>query len=89
MTPASASLQIPDQVLAGELFPVIWEGPAHLNDYITIVPVDAAEGDWDEYVYPVENPALLRAPTEPGSYEVRYATGQSGKTLARVPVTVR
>ena len=89
VTPASASLQIPDQVLAGELFPVIWEGPAHLNDYITIVPVDAAEGEWNEYVYPVENPALLRAPAEPGSYEVRYATGQSGKTLARVPVTVR
>ena len=88
--PVSASLTVPDEVVAGESFTVDWSGPAHPDDYLTILPPDAEEGDWADHVY-VEGSGgtvTLRAPTRPGRWQVRYLSGQANATFARADFDV-
>lgn len=85
----TASLTLPAEVVAGATIEVEWEGPDNQGDFITIVPPDAPEGTWQTYAYTsYGNPVTLKAPEQPGDYEVRYATGQSAATLARATFTV-
>jgi len=89
VTAATATVSAPAEVPAGSLFEVAWTGPDNSGDYITVVPAGAPEGTWEEYEYTAHgNPAVMRAPGEPGRYEVRYATGAENRTLARATVTV-
>jgi Ca-activated chloride channel family protein len=86
---ATASLDGPAEVGAGSEFNVVWSGPANDRDYLTIVPEGAREGSYDSYQYTHSgSPATLTAPIEPGGYELRYVTGQGGRTLASAPITV-
>ena len=86
---ASARLEAPTDVAAGSSFDVEWSGPDNARDYLTIVPVGAAEGSYQSYAYTQRgSPGTLTAPMEPGEYEVRYVTGQANATLASVPVVV-
>ena len=91
VVPATASLSAPSEVAAGERFDVTWEGPGNSGDYITVAPAGSPEGTYLDYVYASGGGATvsLRAPDEPGQYEVRYVTGRQGHTLASFPVTVR
>ncbi|HEX7039050.1 MAG TPA: VWA domain-containing protein [Trueperaceae bacterium] len=91
VVPATASLSAPSEVAAGERFDVTWEGPGNSGDYITVAPAGSPEGTYLDYVYASGSGATvsLRAPDEPGQYEVRYVTGRQGHTLASFPVTVR
>jgi len=90
VTAVSASLEAPADVDAGERFEVAWEGPDNPRDYLTIVEAGAPEGTYASYQYTRDgSPATLAAPDEPGAYEVRYVTGEGGRTLASVPITVR
>ena len=88
--PVSASLTVPDEVVAGESFTVEWSGPAHPDDYLTILPPDAEEGDWADYVdvEGSDGAVTLRAPTRPGRWQVRYLSGQANATFARADFTV-
>ncbi len=90
LTEAVASVRAPAVVGPVEFFDVHWEGPDGESDYVTIVPVGTAEGDWG-YALNTSggNPLTLESPEEPGEYEVRYVTGGSGHTLATWPITVR
>lgn len=85
-----ASLAVPRNIVAGYEFDVEWSGPGQHGDYITIVKPDAPERSHREFVYTrgLDEPARLRAPLEPGDYEVRYALGGAHDVLARVPVSV-
>jgi len=86
---ASASLEAPAEVGAGSQFAVAWSGPDNDRDYLTIVEAGAREGAYTSYQYTRGgSPATLTAPDEPGTYEVRYVTGQGGNTLASEPITV-
>ena len=86
---ASARLDAPAEVAAGSAFAVAWSGPDHARDYLTIVPVGAAEGSYASYAYTSRgSPGSLTAPIQPGEYEIRYVTGQASATLASVPVVV-
>ncbi len=86
---ASATLEAPAEVAAGSAFEVAWSGPDNARDYLTIVPVGAAEGSYQSYAYTDRgSPGTLTAPIEPGAYEVRYVTGQASATLASLPVVV-
>jgi len=86
----TASLDAPEAVDAGADVQVAWTGPDNQRDYITIVEAGAAQGEYGNYTRTERgNPLTIRAPDEPGQYELRYNTGQSGETLAAVPVTVR
>ncbi|HEX7001695.1 MAG TPA: VWA domain-containing protein [Trueperaceae bacterium] len=87
--PVTATVAVPAEVVAGSEFEVTWTGPDNTGDYVTVVPVGASEGVYQDYEYTSNgSPASIRAPEEPGDYEVRYVTGQSGGTLATAPITV-
>jgi len=89
VTPNSATLQAPAEAIAGSTFPVTWKGPDNPHDYITVVAPTAIESAHGNYEYTAKgNPVKVLAPLAPGSYEVRYSTGQSHATLARVPIKV-
>ena len=85
----TASITAPASVAAGFRFSFTWQGPDNERDFITIVRADAAESTYDAYVYTQHgSPAELAAPEDPGSYEVRYLTGQTYAMLAKVPIEV-
>ncbi len=85
-----ASLDAPAQVDAGKAFAVDWQGPDHEGDYITIGPKDAPAKQNGAYAYTTDgNPASLKAPESAGQYQLRYRTGQSGRILARRPITLQ
>jgi Ca-activated chloride channel family protein len=86
----TASLEAPPVIGAGSDIEISWQGPDNRSDFITIVPVGEAEGKHGAYTYTRKgSPLTLKTPEEPGSYELRYVTGQSRKTLARLPIRVR
>lgn len=85
----SASLSAPATVVGGSEFAVRWTGPGNAHDYITVVPKGAREGEYGPYQYTARgNPVTLRAPLTAGEYELRYSTGQSSATVARVALQV-
>jgi Ca-activated chloride channel family protein len=89
VTEATATLEAPPAIGAGADIEIAWQGPDNRNDFITVVPSGEAEGKHGNYTYTRKgNPLELRAPDASGSYELRYVTGQSKETLARLPITV-
>ncbi|HEX5787373.1 MAG TPA: hypothetical protein VFY03_04300, partial [Woeseiaceae bacterium] len=90
VTGASATLEAPATVSAGADVEVHWEGPDNPLDFLTIVAADAEESTFDTYRYTKSgNPLVLRAPDEPGNYEIRYAAGQTYRTLGSQPLEVQ
>ena len=86
---ATASLTAPAQVPAGAAFEVAWSGPDNEGDYVTIVPVGTAEGEYGSYANTAHgSPATLTAPIDAGAYEVRYVAGQDQSTVASARVAV-
>ncbi|MEX2124750.1 MAG: VWA domain-containing protein [Woeseia sp.] len=84
-----ASVSAPQSVAAGSAFEIAWQGPDNTQDFITIVPASAAAREYDAHVYTSRgNPSVLNAPEVPGTYEVRYLTGQTYATLASAALTV-
>jgi Ca-activated chloride channel family protein len=82
-------LELPGEVEAGTEFQVSWSGPDGPDDYVTIVPVGAAEGTYDSYFYTREGPTgTLIAPVAAGDYEIRYVNGSEAATLAAAAITV-
>ncbi len=87
VTGTEASIEAPDSVPAGAAIQFTWQGPDNAQDFITIVPADAPDKDYADYVYTQKgSPAELLAPEEPGAYEIRYLTGQSYTVLARARI---
>lgn len=77
------TLQVPDSAVVGATLEVHWQGGSP-QDFITIVPVDTAEGLYDAYQYARKSPVTLTAPSLPGAFEVRYlAAAAPYPTLAR------
>lgn len=84
ITATTASLEAPSETTAGVPFAVKWVGPNNPQDYITIVPQGAREGQSGNYAFTARgNPLNVLAPIAAGEYELRYSTGQSHTTLAR------
>src|SRR5690606_35803672 len=84
------SVSAPSQVVVGSAFPVKWVAEGlHPRDYVTIVPAGAEEGAYTDYDR-MEGKAegSLRAPPEPGLYEVRLQMEGSGRVLATTPIEV-
>src|SRR5690606_33050434 len=74
----------------GSAFPVTWQAEGlHPRDYVTIVPAGAEDGAYGDYDR-LDNQAEgdLRAPAEPGLYEVRLQLDSGGRVLARAPIEV-
>lgn len=78
VTPISASLVVPDSVVARSEFEVSWQGPDNARDYIEV----EVEGVSSSYAYTRRgNPVTLKAPDEPGEYPVIYMMNK--RELAR------
>ncbi|MFW6093467.1 MAG: vWA domain-containing protein, partial [Pseudomonadota bacterium] len=66
----SVSLSAPDSVAAGADLAVRWDNSINPRDYVTIVPADAPDGEYDTYTRVKDHRrGKLRAPAEPGAYE--------------------
>lgn len=84
-----ASVTPPAAVTAGEEFPVSWTGPDNAQDWVGVFAVGGDDKAYSMYRYTAKgSPVMLRAPDEPGTYEVRYMTGQSNTALVSVPFQV-
>ncbi len=87
--PVPATLQAPPTAKAGAAIDVIWEGPDNKGDYIAVAAPDAPKHKYVNYTYTrTGSPLKLTMPIPPGTYEIRYVTGQDKKVLAKLPVTV-
>ena len=84
VTPAKATLEAVETVTIGSTVEVAWTGPNNSGDFITIVAPTAAKNEYRDYAH-TENgtPAKVRVPDRPGTYEIRYVTGQTNEVLAR------
>ncbi len=88
-TPASATLEAPDEALAGQTIDVVFTGPPPgSGDWVTVIAPDAADNKFGDYAYTRNgSPAEIRMPLEPGDYELRFVQNNS-KVLARRPIKV-
>jgi len=85
----SASVQAPASADMASLFEVNWQGPDNQSDYIAIARPDQKPGSQVHYTYTKKgSPLEVRAPSDPGNYEVRYILGRGSKLLAKTPITI-
>lgn len=83
-----ATIEAPENVAAGSVFEVKWDGPNNRGDYITILEKEAEDDRYGNYAYTFKgSPAELTAPIRPGPCEVRYLAA-TGQVLGRVDVMV-
>lgn len=87
---AEVTVSASAQVVVGSAFPVTWQGEGlHPRDYVTIVPAGSADGTYADYDRMQDrSEGELRAPAEPGLYEVRLQLDAGDRVLARTPVEV-
>lgn len=69
-------LEAPEKVAAGSRFKVTWTGPDGPGDFIAIAPAGSGRRRHLDWAYTSQgSPADLAAPFQPGTYEVRYVSG--------------
>ncbi len=72
---------------AGSHIDVEWTGNDNKGDYISLAEIGSKGKQYKTYSYTKNgSPAEIRLPAEPGKWEVRYITGQSGEILASTVV---
>lgn len=85
----SLSVGAPESVIAGSNFSVEWSDVVHPRDKVTIVPAEAPEDAYGDYLRTGNaTTGALQAPAEPGDYEVRYLLEEDGMAVATSPVEV-
>lgn len=90
VTPVQAAVQAPAEADVAVEFEVKWQGPDYPSDYIAIARPDQRAGSQLSYTYTQRgNPLKLQAPSEPGSYEVRYMPARGGKMLAKTTIEIK
>lgn len=83
------TLDGPDEAVAGADVEIGWTGPDAKNDYIGIGRVGRDERPYLTYTYTnAGNPLVVKAPIEPGDYEIRYFLGQDQSVLHSEPITL-
>jgi Ca-activated chloride channel family protein len=88
--PVSAEINPPVTASVNTHIKIPWQGPGYDSDYITISRPDQAPGSRLTYRYTKRgNPAVIKTPKTPGTYEVRYILGQGKKVLAKKTITVK
>lgn len=86
---AALMLIVPESVVAGATVDISWRGDTAERDYVTIVRRGTRDGALGEFAYIRGQTATsLRAPAEPGEYELRYHQEGVTRSLARQPIMV-
>jgi hypothetical protein len=75
-------------IAAGAEVTIDWQGPGHERDFISIDAAGADDRSYGTYEYARESPVRIRAPDQPGAYEVRYHLATTYRVVGRVPLTV-
>ncbi|MFM9995764.1 MAG: hypothetical protein ACKVU4_08190 [Phycisphaerales bacterium] len=89
ITAAAISLSAPAECAPGADVSITWTGPNNPGDYITIVAKGRPDGQYGAYTNTsAGSPLSVRAPGEAGEAEIRYASGQGNKVLARIVIKV-
>ena len=90
VTAVAATLTAPGRVAPGAELSVEWTGPGNGHDYVSFASPEDSAGKYDSYRYTrLGSPLKMKAPKEPGNYELRYIQGQSRTILVRRPIEVR
>jgi Ca-activated chloride channel family protein len=90
INPVSAKVHPPDSANVNDAFEVKWEGPDYKSDYISIARPDQGSGSYLTYTYTNRgNPIKIKAPKEPGTYEVRYILGRGSKVLDKKNILIK
>ncbi len=86
----SAQVQAPTAADMAAEFNVTWQGPNNNGDYISIAKPDDDPAGYVHYTYTkMGSPLKLQAPSDPGTYEVRYILGQGGRLLAKTSIEIQ
>ncbi len=84
-----AKVEAPASVDMAHPIEVTWQGPANDKDYIAVARPEQQASGYLTYTYINKgNPLKAWAPSEPGTYEVRYILGRGRKILARAPIII-
>ena len=87
VTDAQVEVRAPDSVLGGSDFDVSWKGTVSGRDILTIVPMGAEENKIGNHKRASDgSPVTLRAPGEPGMYQVRYVLDEGRRVLGSATV---
>lgn len=84
-------MDAPARVAIGTEFDVQWQGPSASREFISLLPADAPDGDYDDYQYvrgDGSGTIRLKTPAQPGAYELRYMTGSQRVVIGRQPLQV-
>lgn len=85
----TAQVQAPESAPVATQFEVSWSGPDNKSDYISIARLDQKPGSYVNYTYTKNgDPLKLRAPSDPGTYEIRYMQSQGSKILATTSIDI-
>ncbi len=89
LTEVTATLDAPDEIVAGEKIAITWTGPDNQSDYIQIYDSEGKTPHGTGYGYVRRgNPITIRGPKDPGIYDIVYLTGQKRTVLASRPLKV-
>src|SRR5690606_5962203 len=87
--PPAQTVSAPATVTFGTEFTVTWGETVNPRDWVAIAPVGADVGTYTAYRRVGNDDSIsLRAPAEPGLYEVRYVLDEGSRLLASTPVEV-
>jgi hypothetical protein len=87
--PASVTLDAPAEVALGTQVSVAWTGPDNQGDYVTIVPKETPDGQYDNYTTTdAGSPLSVRVPAVAGEAELRYMSGEGRKVLGRRAIRI-
>ena len=85
----AATVQPPASATAGTEFEVVWQGPGYAGDFIAVARPGQPPGASISSARVRPGATLkLRAPREPGTYEVRYILGRGTKPLAKAVIAI-
>ncbi len=89
VTKPEVAVTAPDSIETGAQFQVAWTPTINKRDYVSIVPVGADAGTFGNYQAVGRNTeGKLRAPADPGLYEIRYILNVDKSTVAARPLEV-
>lgn len=87
--PLAASLQAPSEIAPGASLEISWTGPNNPQDFIAVANKDAPGKSFESRAYSrAGSPAKLFAPSNAGTYELRYVLNKGNRVLTSVPIRV-
>jgi Ca-activated chloride channel family protein len=88
-TPVEATLEAAPSAAAESQMAVTWTGPDYPGDWIGTAEVGSSDASYITYSYTRDgSPLEVQAPSEPGTYELRYVLGQGDAVLTRITFEV-